>query len=740
MSAHQRSTLSACLRLPRAVALGAAMLLGTAGALVPAPASANPGLVVSDLNQTGVTPTSLANALVGSGVTVSAVTYTGANRAAGAFSGGATIIGFDTGIILDSGKVQTYPPDPACSRGVEGPNTCHELGGPAGVSNSTAFGTPGDAQLTALSGFPTFDASILEFDFMPTFSTVQFQYVFSSEEYSDFSNTEFNDVFAFFVNGTNCALTPDGKPVSVNTINNGNDVGGDPTSHNAALFRDNVRPTPTIETQMDGLTTVLTCTATVNAGVNNHMKLAIADASDAIFDSAVFLKGGSLKSGTQVATSLSGGGLTGGAITVPQGTAVTDSATLSGANAASAGGTVSYNIYSDAACSAFVQTAGTKMVTLGVVPNSDPVTMNVAGTFYWQAAYSGDATTGNNASTSVCGSETVTVITTEQPISATGTNVSATEGALFTGTAATFTDPTTTATAAEYMASIKWGDGHTSAGIVSGPTGGLFTVTGSNIFAEEGPYTVTVTITDIDDTTNGATTTSTATVSDAALSASCAVVSTSAQSFSGPTATFTDAASPFGTLSDFSASINWGDGTTSAGTVTGPNGGPYSVGGSHTYASTGPFTITTTISDVGGSSTSTPGCTGLVFGFAPGGGAFVIGDGNSANGTPVTFWGANWWKLNSLSGGSAPASFKGFAEAPATPACGTGWNTDTGNSTPPPAGPLPAFMGVIVSSSATQSGSTDSGDTVHIVVVQTDPGYHPNPGHPGTGTVVAQVC
>jgi hypothetical protein len=54
----------------------------------------------------------------------------------------------------------------------------------------------------------TFDATVLEFDFVPTFSTVQFQYVFSSEEYSDFSNTSFNDVFAFFVNGVNIAVVP----------------------------------------------------------------------------------------------------------------------------------------------------------------------------------------------------------------------------------------------------------------------------------------------------------------------------------------------------------------------------------------------------------------------------------------------------------------------------------------------------------------------------------------------------
>jgi uncharacterized repeat protein (TIGR01451 family) len=127
--------------------------------------------------------------------------------------------------------------------------------------------------------------------------------------------------------------------------------------------------------------------------------------------------------------------------------------------------------------------------------------------------------------------------------------------------------------------------------------------------------------------------------------------------------------------------------------------------------------------------------------FAPGGGSFVIGDKNAVVGNSVTFWSAQWWKLNSLTGGPAPASFKGFAESPNAPSCSaTNWSADTGNSTPPPLGPLPAFMGVIVTSNSSQSGSTDSGNIVHIVVVQTNPGYAPDPGHAGTGTVVATVC
>lgn len=328
--------------------------------------------------------------------------------------------------------------------------------------------------------------------------------------------------------------------------------------------------------------------------------------------------------------------------------------------------------------------------------------------------------------------------TWEAPISAKGVPVSAVEGNGFTAPVATVTDPDPASTASEYSATVDWGDATSSAGTLSGPTGGPFTVSGSHTYVEEGTYTVTVHVVDVDTPSNTATATTTATVADAALAASCAAPAVSPQAFVGNVAMLTDA-NPFGTTTDFTATIAWGDGASSAGVVTGPIGGPFSISGSHNYGSTGFFTITTSISDVGGSTASAT-CRMLVFAFAPGGGAFAIGDQNSANGTPVTFWGAQWWKLNSLSGGPAPAGFKGFAKHPAVPSCGTSWSTDPGNSAPPPAGPLPAFMGIIVSSSISKSGSSISGDTPHIVVVHTNPGYKANPGHAGTGQVVMQVC
>jgi hypothetical protein len=126
--------------------------------------------------------------------------------------------------------------------------------------------------------------------------------------------------------------------------------------------------------------------------------------------------------------------------------------------------------------------------------------------------------------------------------------------------------------------------------------------------------------------------------------------------------------------------------------------------------------------------------------FAPGGGSFVIGDNNAALGTTVNFWGSQWAKRNSLSGGPAPRSFKGFAEEPTTPSCGQSWTTDPGNSTPPPDGPLPEFMAVIVASVSDQAGSRISGNIVEIVIVKTNSGYRPDPGHSGVGTVVSVVC
>jgi hypothetical protein len=124
---------------------------------------------------------------------------------------------------------------------------------------------------------------------------------------------------------------------------------------------------------------------------------------------------------TTIATSLSGGGNTGASISVNSGTAVTDSTTLTGANAAAASGTVTYTWYSDSACTVVASAGSAQTITTpGVIPASAPVTL-AAGTYYPVVSYSGDA--GNLASSSHCGDEVLQVVANNTPPSCALTNV-----------------------------------------------------------------------------------------------------------------------------------------------------------------------------------------------------------------------------------------------------------------------------------------------------------------------------
>jgi hypothetical protein len=112
---------------------------------------------------------------------------------------------------------------------------------------------------------------------------------------------------------------------------------------------------------------------------------------------------------------------------------------------------------------------------------------------------------------------------------------------------------------------------------------------------------------------------------------------------------------------------------------------------------------------------------------------FVIGDGNATVGTHVTFWGAQWAKDNSLSGGDAPSAFKGLALT--TDVVNCAFATGPGNSVDGPDALPPGDVQVLVASSITKSGSTINGTFTGWVAVKPDPGYAGDPGHAGTGTV-----
>jgi PKD repeat protein len=240
---------------------------------------------------TGSSDAAVAQALVGPGVAISNVVYTGPSHGRGTFTfTNPAVLGTAQGVVLSSGD----------ARDVVGPNTSDSF--------STDWTNPGDADLDVLAGYPTFDAAVLEFDFVPTASQVTFQYAFASDEYPEWVNTPYNDVFAFFINGTNCALVRQVAgdplapfvPVAVNNINASNPVQDPPPPPmRPDLFRANyfTDPGPSLlDLELDGITRIITCQAPVDAGAQNHMKLAIADASDGIYDSAVFIEAGSLVS------------------------------------------------------------------------------------------------------------------------------------------------------------------------------------------------------------------------------------------------------------------------------------------------------------------------------------------------------------------------------------------------------------------------------------------------------------
>jgi uncharacterized repeat protein (TIGR01451 family) len=231
-----------------------------------------------------------------------------------------------------------------------------------------------------------------------------------------------------------------------------------------------------------------------------------------------------------------------------------------------------------------------------------------AGTYYNNAG--GDA--GTVVVVPTGDTAPITVEAGDQPITASGTTFSATEGASFSGDVATFTDPDTASTASEYSATIDWGDSSaTTAGTIGG-SAGSFSVSGTHTYAEEGSYPVTVTITDVDDAGNTDTADSTATVADASLHAGTLTVpsSTSLGTATNASFSFTDdnTGAP---ASDFTATIDWGDGASTAGVVSG-SGGSYAAGGSHTYATAGPYTITVTVVDEGGSTTGATAATSVV--------------------------------------------------------------------------------------------------------------------------------
>ncbi len=246
----------------------------------------------------------LVQKLLGAGVTVSNISLTSSPLATGIFHNiSGTQIGLDSGIVLTNGRAFTNPFNPL-ERGmdVDGITIAYDFDpiGSMDSSGSEAFANtdlvlPGDADLQAIVGLSTFDATVLKFDFVPLGDSIKFRYVFSSEEYPDYPCTGVNDAFAFFIQKvgvpglTNIALVPGtNAPVTIDTINYNPGCGAYPqfyvTNRTNKNFTHNAH------------TTVFTATAKVIPCEMYTLKLVIADVGDHIYDSGVFLEAGSLSS------------------------------------------------------------------------------------------------------------------------------------------------------------------------------------------------------------------------------------------------------------------------------------------------------------------------------------------------------------------------------------------------------------------------------------------------------------
>ncbi len=266
------------------------------------------------------------NILLGEGVEIFNITYSGDLDQIGSFEANNSNILIPDGMVMATGS---------CSN-VIGPNNSG--------SSTTGGGNFGvnDPDLDQLSTFNTNDAAVLEFDFIPTGDSVSFNYSFGSDEYNEYVCGSVNDAFGFFLSGPgingaysndaiNLAVIPgtDGTPVTINSVNNGtvgsagiasNCVQVDPNwMNNTEYYIDNANNGDANATQLDGFTVVLIAEAAVQCGQTYHIKIAIADAGDTAFDSAVFIEGGSFSSNSfdiTATASISGNQIFGGDTTV----------------------------------------------------------------------------------------------------------------------------------------------------------------------------------------------------------------------------------------------------------------------------------------------------------------------------------------------------------------------------------------------------------------------------------------
>lgn len=210
---------------------------------------------------------------IGEQTILKTIRYRGSYQSLGLFECEDSEFPLVKGIILSTGK----------AKDAVGPNRS--------PTQSTAFYKDGDEHLSKLSGQNTYDAAVLEFTFLSTHNTIAFEYIFASEEYPEYVNKGFNDVFAFILTDLttrkekNLAIVPGTQlPVHIDHINDRKNVEWyiSNTNRNTSPYYHLL--------EYDGMTKVLTAQASVVPDRYYRIKLAIADVDDAMLDSSVILK------------------------------------------------------------------------------------------------------------------------------------------------------------------------------------------------------------------------------------------------------------------------------------------------------------------------------------------------------------------------------------------------------------------------------------------------------------------
>ncbi|MFN5296024.1 MAG: choice-of-anchor L domain-containing protein [Flavobacteriales bacterium] len=266
--------------------------------------------------QSDITVAQMVQQMMGQGAQAFNITFNGQPAevayaaSAGSFQCSNCNIGLSSGLAMSTGRA-------------------YDLIGPNDSGSQSTYGVTsnGDADtdmwtlVSSNGGNEVNDLSIIEFDYIPYSDSIQFEFVWGSEEYDSYVSSSYNDVFGIFVSGPgiagpfqnnaiNLAVIPGTDiPVSVNSINNGNSLEGPCNyceyynqeisdgelwgliagGYDAYILDIN-------NIQLDGYTDIIASAIEVSCGETYHVKIAICDASDNSMDSGVFIKGGTLSS------------------------------------------------------------------------------------------------------------------------------------------------------------------------------------------------------------------------------------------------------------------------------------------------------------------------------------------------------------------------------------------------------------------------------------------------------------